>query len=489
MVGIRSGRRMATRSGFGLALVACVGTLALAGQAGAATTAYPSGGSNFDAGAQDWIGSGATCTVPVLLCATTNVHDPAVGNPPGSIATIIDPPAVAVGLLTGSGTWTSPPFTLPTDQVIDGATFGYDRRFDAGGLLALAPTSTIEVSLIDETTGTPTSLLSDGLTDANATFEAATAPAAVVAGHTYRLSLTTVTSATLGVGLLDDPSLTRFDNVALTVQSSEPGNDDGAGGNGGDGGNSPGVTIVRGPYSDSEIASIIGRFDIDAESGNGRDGSLIPLSLCTIVGTSGPDRINGTAGNDVICGLGGDDTITSGGGRDAIDGADGDDRLSGGIENDLLLGLRGNDRLDGGGDNDRIGGGAGNDRIEAGNGADVASGASGNDAVGGEAGHDTLRGLVGNDRINGGPGNDRLDGGAGNDVLRGFSGNDRLDGGGSNDRLDGGSGRDSFAGGSGADRLLARDATRDVLNGGPGRNRAVVDGVDRVSRVAVVARR
>lgn len=487
-MGIRSGRRSAT-GGFGLAAVACVAAFAFAGQAQAATTAYPDGGSSFDAGAEDWVGSDATCTIPVLLCETTNVHDPAVGNPPGSLATVVDVPVIAVGLLTGSGTWTSPAFTLPSDQVVGGASFAYERRFDPNGLLPLVPTSTVEVSLIDETAGTTTPLLTDALTTANTAFAPATAPAVVVAGHTYRLRLATVTSAVLGVGLLAEPAQTRFDNVALTVQTSSPG-DGGAGGNGGDGGgNSPGVTVVRGPYSDSEMASIVKRFDIDADSGNGRDGSLIPLELCTILGTSGPDRIAGTPGNDVICGLGGDDVISGVGLHDAIDGADGNDRLSGGIGNDLLLGLRGNDRLDGGGDGDRIGGGADDDRIEAGNGTDLASGASGNDAVGGEAGNDTLRGLAGNDRINGGPGRDHLDGGAGRDVLRGFSGNDRLVGGGGGDRLDGGSGRDSFAGGAGADRLLARDATRDALNGGSGRNRAVADRVDRVSRVAVVSRR
>jgi Ca2+-binding RTX toxin-like protein len=498
MVGIRSGRRTVAGKTFGFgAAVACAGALALAGQAGAATTAYPAGGSSFDGSAQDWAGSGTNCTLPLaLVCEASNGYDPAVGNPPGSLSTNVNV-LVGVGLigvLSGGGTWTSPAFTVPTGEVVSGATFSYDRRFDAGGLVSIAPTSDVAVVLVDETTGTSAPLLADALTDADSTFATRQAPAAVVAGHTYRITLTTTMSGSLTVGL-GGAAQTHFDNVSLAVTHAPSGNgngdggDGGAGGNGGNGGNSPGVTVVRGPYSDSEIASIISRFNINADSGNGRDGSLIPLELCTIVGTSGPDRINGTAGNDVICGLGGDDTITSSGGRDAIDGADGNDRLSGGIGDDLLLGLRGNDRLDGGGDDDRIGGGAGNDRIEAGNGADTASGGSGNDAVGGEAGNDTLGGMAGNDRINGGPGNDRLGGGAGNDVLRGFSGNDRLDGGSGNDRLDGGSGRDSFAAGSGADRILARDASRDTINGGPGRDRAVADRVDRISRVPVVSRR
>lgn len=490
-MGIRSSRRSAA-GGFGFAAAACVVAFAFAGQAQAATTAYPAGGSTFDTDSQGWVGSATSCTLPLaLVCDATNDYDPTAGNPPGSIATNVNV-LLGIGsanLLTGNGTWTSPAFTVPAGQPISGAAFAYDRSFAAGGLLNLEPTSTVQVTLVDETAGTSASILTDVLTEDDADFAAATAPAAVVGGHTYRLSLTTTTSATLSLSVLAADSQTRFDNIALSVQTSAP-SGGGAGGNGGDGGgNSPGVTVVRGPYSDSEIASIIDRFDIDADSGNGRDGSLIPLELCTILGTSGPDRITGTTGNDVICGLGGDDAISGVGGRDAIDGADGNDRLSGGVGGDLLLGLRGNDRLDGGGDDDRIGGGADNDRIEAGNGTDVASGASGNDAVGGEAGNDTLRGLAGRDRINGGPGRDRLDGGAGSDVLRGFSGNDRLLGGSGRDRLDGGSGRDRFAGGAGPDRLLARDASRDALNGGRGRDRAVADRVDRVSRVAVVSRR
>src|SRR5690606_4371698 len=152
--------------------------------------------------------------------------------------------------------------------------------------------------------------------------EVALPAGAVTPGRSYRLRVATTTSSSL-IGLLGQAN-TRFDNVRLTVQTSDTsgdgnggGNDGGNGGDRGDGGNSPGVRVLRPPYSDAEIASILGRLDVDAERGSGPDGSLIPLELCTIVGTAGPDRINGTGGNDVICGLGGDDTITGSGGRDA----------------------------------------------------------------------------------------------------------------------------------------------------------------------------
>ena len=73
---------------------------------------------------------------------------------------------------------------------------------------------------------------------------------------------------------------------------------------------------------------------------------------------------------------------------------------------------------------------------------------------------------------------------AANDVLRGLGGNDRLEGGNGADRLVGGKGRDTLLGGKGSDTLMARDGRRDVVDGGPGRDRAAIDGRDVVRRVA-----
>ena len=154
------------------------------------------------------------------------------------------------------------------------------------------------------------------------------------------------------------------------------------------------------------------RFDIDADSGYGRDGSLIPLPSCTVIGTSGADRdhrhdwqrrhlrprrqrhdhrrrwsrLRSTA-----------PTATTG-----SPAASAAICCSASRQRPARRRRR----------PDRIGGGAGNDRIEAGNGNDLASGGSGNDAVGGEAGPIGCA-AAGNDRLNGGPGRDRLDGGAG----------------------------------------------------------------------------
>jgi Ca2+-binding RTX toxin-like protein len=464
---------------------------ASAGTAKAATTVHPAGGSGFDAGPDGWTGSDTSCTLP-LVCTASNTHEPAGGAPGGAIATNADIVLGLVGLFEATGTWTSPPFAIPADADVGGATFQYDRAFGSDELLDLDPQAEVVVELVDDTAGSTAVLLTDTLSgpEPDYTTRGVGAPAgAVVAGHAYRLRLTsTISSSTASIGLLAGDVSMSFDNVSLAVSDAP-----GGGGGGGGGGTTPdvsaGVTIVRGPYTNVEIANIIGRFDVDAEVGDGPGGSLIPLALCTIVGTPGHDRITGTSGNDVICGLGGHDVISGAAGRDAIDGANGADRLTGALGGDLLLGLRGADRLNGGGGPDRVGGGAGADRANGGNGKDLVSGASGADRVNGAAGRDRLRGRAGKDRLNGGPGPDRIDGGRGRDVIRGRSGSDRLFGRAGNDRIDGGGGRDVVMGGAGRDRLMIRDGRRDRANGGPHRDVARADRVDRVRRVARVARR
>ncbi|MEA2123799.1 MAG: hypothetical protein QOI80_581, partial [Solirubrobacteraceae bacterium] len=93
---------------------------------------------------------------------------------------------------------------------------------------------------------------------------------------------------------------------------------------------------------------------------------------------------------------------------------------------------------------------------------------------------DRLRGTKKGDRIFGLRGNDRLHGGGGRDCVYGGRGRDRVFG---------GQGRDRLFGGPGRDRIGARGARRDVVNCGRGRDVAVVDRTDRVSRCEVVRRR
>jgi len=86
----------------------------------------------------------------------------------------------------------------------------------------------------------------------------------------------------------------------------------------------------------------------------------------------------------------------------------------------------------------------------------------------------------------------RLRGTARGDRLIGTAGGDRIYGRGGADRITGRRGADCLWGGTGADVILARDGRRDWVDCGPGRDRAVVDRVDRVvhcERVLRPARR
>ncbi len=127
---------------------------------------------------------------------------------------------------------------------------------------------------------------------------------------------------------------------------------------------------------------------------------------CTIVGTEGPDVLEGGPGVDVICGLGGDDVISGGSGSDIIYGGEG---------------------------NDIIDAGSGADTVYAGDGDDVVDGRSGADVVAGGSGNDVLSGSSGSDDITGGRGADELFGGSGRDDLKGGPGVDSADGGSGSD--------------------------------------------------------
>jgi Ca2+-binding RTX toxin-like protein len=300
--------------------------------------------------------------------------------------------ANAGGLFTGTGTWVSPSFTATAGQQVKGATFQYDRRFDPGDLVNLAPTSSVTVGLVDESAGSTTTLLTEDVASSTTftTRSARVAPGTVVAGHSYRLRIeTSTTSTTAAVGVLGQAS-THFDNVALAVDRGSSGDTPIV---------SPGVTIARSPLSNAEINVLFKRFDETTDVGRGPGGSLVPLARCTIVGTPGRDRIKGTTGNDVICGLGGNDAVNGAGGVDIIDGARGADRLKGAGAKDKLIGLAGKDREHGGSGRDQLGGGAGSDRLTGGKGGDRMHGGSGRDRL---RARDRAR-----DRVDGGKGRDR----------------------------------------------------------------------------------
>ena len=134
-----------------------------------------------------------------------------------------------------------------------------------------------------------------------------------------------------------------------------------------------------------------------------------PPASCTSVGTAGDDVLRGTPHADIICGLAGNDRIAGGAGDDLISGGAGNDRIRGGDGNDTLLGGRGHDALFGGRDDDVLHGNFASDLLH---------GHSGNDHVFGEGGRNRLYGDSGRDLLNATlnrTGVDRVDGGKGRD--------------------------------------------------------------------------
>jgi hypothetical protein len=87
-----------------------------------------------------------------------------------------------------------------------------------------------------------------------------------------------------------------------------------------------------------------------------------------------------------------------------------------------------------------------------------------------------LRGTSKGEKINGTARADKITGLLGNDKLNGRGGKDSVSGGAGRDTVTGGAGRDRMLGGPGNDVIKAADGKRDTLiNGGPGKNRCVID--------------
>ena len=137
----------------------------------------------------------------------------------------------------------------------------------------------------------------------------------------------------------------------------------------------------------------------------------------TILGTPGPDFIQGTLGNDVIMTFGGDDLIYASQGKDTICSGDGHDMVSGGLGDDTIYDSSGSTYVEGG---------PGNDTIYTGNDADTIFGGPGNDVIYSGGGNDSIFGDAGNDIIYAGGGNDSTIGLSGNDIVHGGDGNDKI---------------------------------------------------------------
>jgi hypothetical protein len=142
-----------------------------------------------------------------------------VGNPPGSIAAKTTITLNLVDLFKGTEIWNSPQFMVPADSAI-GASIHLDRAFDAGGLIEVAPKGTYTVTLRDLTAGSNATPLSEEVSKEDAVFATRSAPASVVGGHTYQISIEATTAQSiLAVSLLSGTTALRFDNVGLAVQT------------------------------------------------------------------------------------------------------------------------------------------------------------------------------------------------------------------------------------------------------------------------------
>jgi Ca2+-binding RTX toxin-like protein len=181
-------------------------------------------------------------------------------------------------------------------------------------------------------------------------------------------------------------------------------------------------------------------------------------------------------------------------------GSEGNDHLVSGDTRGTLDGGAGDDVLDGGGGNQWIAGRTGNDLITGGAGADLITPGPGTDGVDGGDNRDTLRysqarGPVIVDLKNGyalGEGPDQFDNVEGivgsrfGDDLRGDSMANRILGRDGADVLRGRGYPDDLFAGAGNDIIYAREGHPDEISGGPGFDRAHVDGglhPDRVQRV------
>jgi hypothetical protein len=363
-------------------VAALVGAGALVAAGGASAAVEPGGGSSFGSSTDGWTSEVTTCQPnqgePGEACSATNSHDAGVGNPAGSLRSRL---TLDIGfvLFDSEFTWRSPSFRIPGEPgaEITGAEFGYDRRFSAGDLINLDPEAEVTVTVVDETAGTRTELIEETLDSDDDEFERVTATAetgTLTREHIHHIELhASVNTASTGAGVSGSSDV-NYDNVALNIPPPP--------------GNSEGVTFPKPPLTRAEITAVMNSLNLDALTGGGPGGSQVSLGECTIVGTSGADRMRGTSRNDVMCGLGGNDAISGKGGRDVIDTGDGTDDAIGNKGGDLILGLGGSDVIRGRKGKDDIGGGGDNDRLSGQGNADLLAARDGvQDLVRGGASH------------------------------------------------------------------------------------------------------
>ena len=247
-------------------------------------------------------------------------------------------------------------------------------------------------------------------------------------------------------------------------------------------GNSGNDTLIGGPNIDRLNG---GPGNDILRGGNGAD-LLIGISgTDDIRGGEGADEIYGSAtGPNLIFGDGGNDIIFGGTQADEIHAGDGIDRVYAGSGNDRVYSNAGGIAGSAGTANaDLVSGGDGDDVLIGESGLDIFYGGNGNDFIAGGQGENRIQGQAGNDTIRGGNTADILFGNEGDDVLQGYGGNDFLSGGNGNDSLYGGSGFDTLLGEAGEDGLFAGYGINEVVNGGAGADRFLLNNTDSAADV------
>ena len=209
--------------------------LVLAGPASAVAAVYPAGGGTFSGGAEGWTTVEKKCEVLGMtevgaLCEGKGGYDATHGNPAGSLAAETTATINAVSAFKSKVVLESPQFTAAEGG---SATLRLDRQFEAAQLVSVAPKATLVTTLVDQTSGSEASLLTEELAT-EAAFAGRTATAALTQGHVYVLRLTTEITSTTKAALIGASGAVRFDNVSVTTGSAG-GNGGGATGGGGGG--------------------------------------------------------------------------------------------------------------------------------------------------------------------------------------------------------------------------------------------------------------
>jgi hypothetical protein len=197
--------------------IACVAALAamavVPGAAAATQIDVTAVNGAFADGAGGWLSTSACAP----LCSVTNTVDSAAGaSTPGSATVVYTTLAGLLGgVASGTSTWTSPSFTW-ANATPDSAALAFARKASISNLLAVGGSATMWLQLRDQTSGTLTTIASDGISSAEASFSTHSLPidpSLLHQGHSYRLLVTTNLAA---AALLSNIRVS-YDDIGLSA--------------------------------------------------------------------------------------------------------------------------------------------------------------------------------------------------------------------------------------------------------------------------------